>query len=161
MAASACPPPADYPQLLGDLQRQVLSAQAAAIRAVNAEMLVLYRTIGRSLLDRMRNGWSLEVIERMEADLRAQFPDMVGLSPGNLDYMRRFAEAWPEPAASPPLEHLPWGHIRVLLDEAGDPQIRDWYAAAAVRYGWSENVLLHQMLDRSHVRGFHDDPDGA
>jgi hypothetical protein len=96
----------------------------------------------------------------MEADLRAQFPEMIALSPGNLDYMRRFADAWPEPAAAPPLEHLPWGHIRVLLDEAGDPQIRDWYAAAAVRYGWSENVLLHQILNRSHVRGFAGDPDG-
>ncbi len=68
--------------------------------------------------------------------------------------MRRFADAWPDPAAAPPLEHLPWGHIRVLLDEAADPQARDWYAAAAVAHGWSENVLLQQILNRTHVRGF-------
>ena len=153
MAATASPPPADYGQLLGDLQRHVRTSQAAARVAVNAEMLALYRTIGRTLLDRMGDGWSAAVVEKMGADLRTQFPDMAALSPVNLDYMRRFAEAWPDPAAAPPLEHLPWGHIRVLLDEVADPPVRDWYAAAAVRHGWSQDVLLHQILNRTHVRG--------
>jgi hypothetical protein len=70
MTATA-PPPAGYGQLLTDLQKQVRSSQAAAHRAVNAEMLALYRTIGRSLLERTRDGCSAEVIERMGADLRA------------------------------------------------------------------------------------------
>jgi predicted nuclease of restriction endonuclease-like (RecB) superfamily len=153
MAATA-PPPAGYGQLLTDLQQQVRSSKAAAHRAVNAEMLALYRTIGRTLLERTRDGWSAEVVDRMGADLRAEFPGMKGLSHTNLDYMRRFAEAWPDPAVAPALEHLPWGHIRVLLEEVADPQARDWYAAAAVRGGWSENVLLHQILNRTHLRGF-------
>jgi predicted nuclease of restriction endonuclease-like (RecB) superfamily len=161
MAATTSPPPAGYGELLGDLQRQVRSSQAAAHRAVNAEMLALYRTIGRILLDRVRDGWPAEVIDRMGADLRAEFPDMRALSPGNLDYMRRFAEVWPDPAVAPPLQHLPWGHIRVLLDEVADPHVRDWYAAAAVRSGWSQNVLLHQILNRTHERGFCDDPRGS
>ncbi len=66
--------------------------------------------------------------------------------------LRRFAEARPDPVVAPPLEHLPWGHIRVLLDGVADPHARDWYAAAAVRGGWSENVLLHQILNRTHER---------
>lgn len=155
MAATTSPPPPGYGQLLDDLQRQVRSSQAAAQRAVKSEMLALYRTIGCTLADRERDGWSAEVVERMGADLRAQFPDMVPLSPGNLAYMRRFAEAWPDPAAAPPLEHLTWGHIRVLLDEVADPPVRDWYAAAAVRYGWSESVLRHQILNCAH-RPAHD-----
>src|SRR3712207_1508678 len=143
MVATVSSPPAGYGQLLGDLQRQVRTSQAAAMRAVNAQMQALYRTIGRSLLDRMRDGWPAEVIERIGADLRAQFPDMAVLSfsPGNLEYVRRFTEAWPDPTAAPPLEYLPWGHVRVLLDAVDDPQVRDWYAAAAVRYGWSQDVL--------------------
>ncbi|MGY1603110.1 DUF1016 N-terminal domain-containing protein [Geodermatophilus sp. SYSU D00815] len=153
MAATAFPPPGDYGELLDDLKRQVRSSRAATMRVANAQMLELYRTIGRSLLDRARDGRSAEVLDRVSADLRTRFPDSIAFSASNLDYMRRFAEAWPDPAAAPPLEHLPWGHIRVLLEEVSDPQVRDWYAAAAVRHGWSQDVLLHQILIRAHVRG--------
>jgi predicted nuclease of restriction endonuclease-like (RecB) superfamily len=153
MAATASPPPADYAQLLDDVQHRVRAGHAATMHVVNGEMQTLYRAIGRSLLERTRNGWSAEALERMGADLRAQFPNSIAFSPSNLDYMRRFAEAWPDPAAAPPLEHLPWGHIRLLLDEISDPQVRDWYVAAAVRNGWSQDVLRQQILDRTHVRG--------
>ncbi len=47
------PAAGDYGQLLGGLERQVRSSHAAAMRAVNAQMLELYRSIGRSLLEPM------------------------------------------------------------------------------------------------------------
>ncbi len=53
MAATALPPPGDYGLLLGGLERRVRSSHAAAMRAVNAQMLELYRSIGRSLLEPM------------------------------------------------------------------------------------------------------------
>jgi hypothetical protein len=41
----------------------------------------------------------------------------------------------------------------VLLDKLGDRAKRDWYADPAVEYGWSRDVLVHQietrLLDRS------------
>ncbi|MGY1761635.1 DUF1016 N-terminal domain-containing protein [Geodermatophilus sp. SYSU D00805] len=90
----------------------------------------------------------------MSTDLRRRFPGHITFSPTNLDYMRRFAAAWPDPGIAPPLNHLPWGHIRVLLDEVADPRARDWYAVAALEHGWSETVLLQQILNRTYVRGF-------
>jgi hypothetical protein len=36
----------------------------------------------------------------------------------------------------------------VLLDKLATRQERDWYAAAAVEYGWSRNVLAHQVASR-------------
>jgi hypothetical protein len=146
MAATASPSPSDYGQLLEALKRQVRSSHAETMRAANAQMLEMYRTIGRSVLERMRDGWSSEVVERMGADLRERFPGSIAFSPGNLDYMRRFAEAWPDRLVAPPLEHLPWGHIRVLLDEVAHPQLREWYAAEAVQHGWSESVLRPPSL---------------
>ena len=38
-------------------------------------------------------------MERLSADLRAEFPGMPGLAPRSLEYMRTFASAWPEPIA--------------------------------------------------------------
>src|SRR5690606_27994143 len=41
-------------------------------------------------------GWGSKVIDRLAADLRHEFPDMRGMSPRNLKYMRAFAEAYPQ-----------------------------------------------------------------
>ncbi|WP_390901924.1 DUF1016 N-terminal domain-containing protein [Serratia quinivorans] len=37
-----------------------------------------------------------KVIDRLAHDLRTAFPEITGFSPGNLRYMRAFAEAWPD-----------------------------------------------------------------
>ena len=36
----------------------------------------------------------------------------------------------------------------VLLDKLSTRQERDWYAAAAGEYGWSRDVLAHQVETR-------------
>jgi hypothetical protein len=30
------------------------------------------------------------------------------------------------------MAHLPWGHIRTILDKAATAEDRDWYVAAAI-----------------------------
>ena len=47
---------------------------------------------------------------------------------------------------------LPWGHLRVLLDQIKDPALREWYLRAAVEYGWSRNVVVLQIKGRLHER---------
>lgn len=48
------------------------------------------------ILDRQRTkGWGTRVIERLSRDLQAEFPGQQGFSPGNLTFMRAFADAWP------------------------------------------------------------------
>nr|WP_326961884.1 MULTISPECIES: PDDEXK nuclease domain-containing protein [unclassified Arthrobacter] len=91
---------------------------------------------------------------RLAEDLGAEFPDMTGLSRSNLQYMRSFAEAWPgfDANVPQPVGHLPWGHIRTILDKRLGPEARDWYAAAAVEHGWSRNVLLNMIMNKTLER---------
>jgi predicted nuclease of restriction endonuclease-like (RecB) superfamily len=86
-----------YQDLLSLLKNRIRTAQVRAAAAVNHELVVLYWGIGNEILTRQReDGWGTRVIERLAKDLRAEFPDMQGLSPRNLGYMKAFAEAWPE-----------------------------------------------------------------
>jgi hypothetical protein len=63
-------------------------------------------------------GWGTKVIDRLAKDLRAEFPEMQGLSPRNLRYMKAFAEAWPDESILQQLAaKLPRVHNRVLLDK--------------------------------------------
>jgi len=47
---------------------------------------------------------------------------------------------------------LPWGHVRVLLDKLATRHERDWYAAATSEFGWSRDVLVHQVETRPAER---------
>jgi predicted nuclease of restriction endonuclease-like (RecB) superfamily len=115
-----------------------------AARAANTELIELYWRIGGLILERQKGEpWGSGVIRRLAADLRPQFPQMKGLSPTNLQYMRAFAAAWPDPISQRPVGKLPWGHVITLLDQLDDPVLRDWYAEQDTRNGWSRPVLQH------------------
>ena len=90
--------PSGYVEWIADVKRRIRAAQQRAALAVNKEMLQLYWQIGRDILDRQAvAGWGTGILGRIEADLRAEFPEMRGFSRSNLLYMRAFAEAWPDP----------------------------------------------------------------
>jgi predicted nuclease of restriction endonuclease-like (RecB) superfamily len=139
-----------YPSWLADLKARIYATQQRAARAVNIELLQLYWQIGHETLTRQADqGWGAKVVDRLAHDLRAEFPDMSGFSRSNLLYMRTFAEAWPDAEIVPQaVGQLPWGHNRVLLDKLKDPAQRLAYAEAAVRHGWSRNVLTMQIETR-------------
>ena len=146
--------PAGYPALLKEIKDRIHSAQLRASFAVSRELVVLCWSIGREILQRQNvEGWGAKVIDRLAKDLGAEFPGVEGFSPPNLKYMRSLAEAWPDAEIVPQLVALlPWGHLRVLLDRLKDREAREWYLRAAVEYGWSRNVLVHQITSRLHER---------
>jgi predicted nuclease of restriction endonuclease-like (RecB) superfamily len=137
--------PKGYAELLSQLKERIRSAQLRAVLAVNREMLLLYWEIGKDILDRQEHeGWGTKVIDRLAADLRSAFPDMTGLSPRNLKYMRAFGQAWPDRAiVQGPLAQITWYHNIALLEKLKTEPKRLWYAAATVEHGWSRNVLVH------------------
>jgi len=102
--------PKGYRDLLELLTTRIRTAQLRASIAVNQELVLLYWGIGKEILTRQReDGWGTKVIERLANDLRRELPDMQGLSPRNLGYMKACAEAWPDEAIlQAPLAKLTW-----------------------------------------------------
>jgi predicted nuclease of restriction endonuclease-like (RecB) superfamily len=146
--------PPGYASFLQSIKERVRSAQLRASFSVSRELVLLYWSIGREILTRQKKeGWGTRVIDRLAKDLGTEFPGVEGFSPRNLKYMRSLAEAWPESEIVPQLVALlPWGHLRVLLDRLKERETREWYLRAAVEYGWSRNVLVHQINSRLHER---------
>ncbi len=137
----------DYAVLLGELKERIRSARLRAALAVNQELILLYWSIGRDILARqVDEGWGARVIDRLSADLRRDFPEMTGLSARNLKYMRAFAEAHPDQeVVQQVVARLPWGHNVRLVEAVKDETERLWYARQAITFGWSRNVLVHQI----------------
>jgi predicted nuclease of restriction endonuclease-like (RecB) superfamily len=143
-----------HPSLLAELKERIRTARLKAAIAVNRELILLYWSIGRDILTRQtKEGWGTRVIDRLAADLRRDFPEMTGLSPRNLKYMRAFAEAFPDEVIVQQLvAQLPWGHNVKLIEALKDPEERLWYARQTVEHGWSRNVLAHQIESGLHRR---------
>ena len=86
--------PADYGETLTQLKQLIRQARIKAVLAANQTMIMAYWQMGQTILQRQASaGWGAKVIDRLSADLRREFPDMQGLSPRNLKYMRTFATA--------------------------------------------------------------------
>ena len=149
---SALPP--GYRRLLAELKDRIRSARLRAAAAVNRELVLLYWEIGRDILARQAEaGWGAKVIARLAADLRRDFPEMTGLSPRNLNYMRALAAAFPDPEiVQQAVARLPWGHVVKLLETLKEPAERIWYARQAVEHGWSRNVLALQISTNLYAR---------
>ena len=86
-----------YTDLLGELKDQVRASRHQALRSVNIQLIAMYWSIGKTILERQKiEEWGSKVMGRLADDLRAEFPEMKGFSRSNLFYMRGFAAAWPE-----------------------------------------------------------------
>lgn len=157
--------PSDYPTWLTEVKARIQSARCRAALAVNSEVVRLYHSIGRDILERqLHQGWGSKVIPKIASDLKSAFPDIKGFSASNIKYMRFFAENCPtvgsvnHPSgfkantAGPqfgqqPADQLPWFHIVTLLTKA-NPAEREWYAVNAVTGGWSRDTLKRNIETR-------------
>ncbi len=135
--------PVGYSPLLADLKQRIRAAQHAALRAVNKELIALYWEIGRTIHERQdAEGWGKGVVERLSADLRAEFGEKSGFSARNLWYMRDFFRAYQElPILQPLAAEISWTKNTLILDRCGAPLEREFYLRATARFGWTRRVL--------------------
>jgi predicted nuclease of restriction endonuclease-like (RecB) superfamily len=88
----------DYPAFLAALKERILLARVSAARKVNHELVLLYWDIGRGIVEKQQTaGWGDAVVERLSADLRAEFPDMRGFSARSIWEMKRLYLAYSDP----------------------------------------------------------------
>lgn len=81
----------DYIQWLADVKKRFRESQARATMKVNTEMLELYWSIGRDLVNlRAESRWGAGVVKQFALDMRETFPDSTGFSYTNVKYMKRW-----------------------------------------------------------------------
>lgn len=95
-------PAPDYSRFLTEVKGRIQSARLQAGRAVNRELVMLYWDIGRGIVEKQQTaGWGEAVVERLAADLRAEFPDMRGFSGRTLRDTKRFYLAYSDESLWP------------------------------------------------------------
>ena len=148
------PLPADYNQLLAEVKERVRAAQFAALKAVNTELVGLYWDLGRMIVERQNHaGWGTSVVEQLSQDLRREFPGVAGFSVQNLWYMRQFHMEYREHEKLQPLVgEIAWTHNLAIMSKCKDPLEREFYLRMTRKFGWSKNVLIHQIDNQSYEK---------
>jgi DUF1016 N-terminal domain len=102
----------DYAALLIEVKQRVLSAQYAALKAVNHALISLYWDIGQMIVVRQTAlGWGKSVVEQLATGLRAEFPSIGGFSASNLWRMKAFYETYGDHEKLAPLvREIGWSH---------------------------------------------------
>ncbi|UIR56716.1 PDDEXK nuclease domain-containing protein [Sphingobacterium sp. SRCM116780] len=146
--------PADYQSFIASLVDTIQKERLNAILSANQSMIVMYWHIGDAIIKQQTSqGWGTRVIDRMAHDLKQNFPDITGFSPRNLNYMKRFAESWPNlNDVQNYVSKLSWRSNITLVDKIRDPELRLWYAHKALENGMSRDMLVFQIESQLHLR---------
>ncbi|WP_019574232.1 PDDEXK nuclease domain-containing protein [Curvibacter lanceolatus] len=140
--------------MLAEVKTRIQSAQHAALRAVNTELVGLYWDIGRSIVARQQvAGWGKAVVAQLSTDLQAAFPGVGGFSIQNLWYMRQlYQEYSTSPKLQPLVGEIGWAHNLLILSRCKDAQQREFYLRMTRKWGWSKNVLAHHIDNQSYEK---------
>lgn len=143
-----------YVELINEIKQKVKTTQIKAALTVNSQMVMLYWEIGKKIIiEQEKHNWGDKIIERISQDLSKEFSEIKGFSRRNLLYMRKFYLTFTEASIVQQVAaQLPWGHNMLLLDKKLTTQTYLWYAQKAIEYGWSRNVLDHQIDTRLYER---------
>jgi predicted nuclease of restriction endonuclease-like (RecB) superfamily len=144
----------EYGLLLADIKERVRSAQYQALSSVNKELVAMYWDIGRIISERQSDAAHGDAIaERLAEDLRHEFPGMTGFSRRNIFYMREFYVLYSKNSKVQPLvAQIGWTHNLAILQRCKDPLEREFYIRMTRKFGWTKNVLIHQIESQSYEK---------
>jgi len=144
----------DYPHLLAEIKERIRSAQYNALKSVNNELVGLYWDIGRMIVGRQENaGWGKGVVDKLVADIHAEFPKITGFSRRNMFYMRDFFLLYSQDKRVQPLvAQIGWSHNVAIMERCKEALEREFYIRMTRKFGWSKNVLIHQIENQSYEK---------
>jgi predicted nuclease of restriction endonuclease-like (RecB) superfamily len=96
-------------------------------------------------------GWGKAIVETLAKDLQMEFPGVSGYSADNLWRMRKFYLNYVnKPKLAPMVQVLAWAHNIIIMEKCKDDLSREFYLRMAKKYGWTKNVLIHQIENQTY-----------
>lgn len=141
----------EYYSFLAQVKSKIRTAQYEALKIVNTHLINLYWDIGKLIVDKQnRLGWGKSVVENLAKDLQMEFPALQGFSSRNLWNMKVFYEEYSSIEILQPLvAEISWSKHLVIMSKCKDLQERHFYILATKKFGWTKDVLIHQIENKS------------
>lgn len=143
----------DYLPFLEEIKGKIKSARIQAYRKANKELILLYLEIGERIVEKQEQlGWGKSIVEKLSNDLKKEFPAQTGYSAQNLWYMRQFYLTYKDfPNLQQLVGEIPWGQNLVIISRVKNYKEREFYIRKTFEYGWTRDVLIHQIEAGAHL----------
>jgi predicted nuclease of restriction endonuclease-like (RecB) superfamily len=137
-------------QFIARIKEKVRAAQYEALKAVNVQLITLYWELGKAISEKQTEGWGKSIVNTLSKELQQEFPEMTGFSTTNLWYMVQFYNEYQGDTNLQPLVgEISWTKHIIILSKCKDSQQRQFYILATKKFGWTKDVLLHQVENKT------------
>ena len=143
-----------YAEFLSEIKTRIRQAQYEALKAANTQLVGLYWDIGKRIIEKQeKQGWGKSIVETLAKDLQTEYPGIRGFSARNLWCMRTFFLTYEKNAKLQPLvAEISWAKNIVVMEKCKDDLEREFYIKMTKKFGWTKNVLIHQVENKSYEK---------
>ena len=143
-----------FQQLVVEAKTMIREAQFRALQVVNRELINLYLSLGKLILERQKKyDWGRSVVDHLSTELRNEFPDQSGYSSRNLWLMRGFyLEFHQNEFLQPLVAEIGWSKNIVIFTQCKDNLQREFYLRMTQKFGWTKAVLIHHIENCSYEK---------
>jgi predicted nuclease of restriction endonuclease-like (RecB) superfamily len=143
--------PEGYSDVFDRIVKSIKAAQTRAMKAVNRELVQVYREIGKTIHEQQQAAkWGASVVEQLAKDLQQSFPGMRGFSSRNLWNMRDFYISYEgNEKLQAMTAEISWTHNIVIIEKCKDSLEREFYIRMSKRNGWTYRVLMNQIENKT------------
>ena len=144
----------EYTSFIKEIKDLIYRRQYEAMKQVNKELIQLYWEIGEEINNQQQEkGWGKSIVEILSKELQKEFPGVQGFSERNLWLMRNFyIEFSQTPNLQPMVAEISWSKNIVIMQKCKDPLEREFYIRMTKRFGWTKDVLINHIENRSYEK---------
>ena len=130
-----------------DIIQLIKQSRTNAIKAVNAELINLYRNIGEHISKKIEQSeWGDSVVTELANFIQTQEPEIKGFSDKNIWRMKQFYEAYKDfPKLSTLLREISWSHNLTIFSRCKTPEEKEFYLKQAKQENYSFRELDRQI----------------
>lgn len=138
---------------IAEIKEKVRQAQYDALKIVNVHLINLYWEIGKSISEKQTESWGKAIVPALSKELQKEFPGVGGFSTTNLWLMAQFYNEYKGDENLQPLAgEISWTKHTVILSKCKDKLERKFYILSTKKYGWTKNVLIHQIENKTYEK---------
>lgn len=135
---------------IADIKQKIRQAQYEALKVVNTQLINLYWEIGKAIAEKQSENWGKGIVLTLSKELQTEFPGIGGFSTTNLWLMAQlYTEYQGVEFLQPLVGEISWTKHIAILNKCKDNQERQFYIRSTKKFGWTKNVLIHQIENKT------------